>query len=35
MGMDLRTQHENFEKMNFEEKRSFVASILEGIKEGD
>lgn len=35
MGTDLRTQHENFEKMNFEEKRSFVASILEGIKEGD
>lgn len=35
MGLDLRTQHDNFVKMNFEEKRSFVASLLEGIKEGN
>lgn len=35
MGIDLRTQYDNFVKMNFEEKRSFVASLLEGVKEGN
>ncbi|NRH20761.1 hypothetical protein HOO68_01810 [Candidatus Gracilibacteria bacterium] len=35
MEIDLRTQHDNFVKMNFEEKRNFVASLLEEIKEGN
>ncbi len=35
MKLDLKLQHDDFVKMNFEEKRGFVASLLEGIKEGD
>lgn len=35
MSMDLKTGRENFVKMGFEEKRSAVTNILEGIKEGD
>lgn len=35
MKLDLKTQRENFVKMTFEEKRNTVATILEGVKEGN
>lgn len=35
MKLDLKTQRENFVKMTFEEKRGTVASLLEGVKEGN